>query len=100
MLVSWAVTVVVLDDLVEKLVELVVGVVGASIDADSRVLVGNTRENAKFEGNTLLALLVLVFIPDFLCQTIFASGVCSSLKEIVVVYEVLWSLVSSVESEF
>ena len=47
--------VVVLNDLVEELVEFIVGVMGAGVDSDARVLVGNTRENTKLKGNAFLA---------------------------------------------
>lgn len=47
--------VVVLDNLIEKFVELGVGLVGSSINTDSRILVSNTREDAGLERNTGVA---------------------------------------------
>ena len=68
MLVSWLVTVIVLDDLVEEFVELGVRIVRAGIDTDSRVEVLHTREDASLEGNSLSAFLVLVLLPNFFSQ--------------------------------
>ncbi len=55
MSVRWAVTAIVLNNLVEKLVELGVRVVGAGIKADSGVEVLNTGEDDGLEGNSLIA---------------------------------------------
>jgi len=44
-----SVTVVLLDNLVEELVEALVGIMGTSIKADTRVQVLDTREDASFE---------------------------------------------------
>jgi hypothetical protein len=68
------VTVVVLDDLVEELVEGSVGVVGTSIDTDARVEVLDTGEDASFERYTLGALLVFVLVPNFLCKVPLERG--------------------------
>lgn len=48
-LVIWLVAVVVLNDLVEQLVESVIGIVRSGVDSDTRILVSNTREDAHFE---------------------------------------------------
>jgi len=60
------VTVVVLDNLIEELVELAVGFVGTGIDTDTGVKVLDTGVDAGLESDTILILLVLVFFPDLL----------------------------------
>ena len=50
-LVLWSVLMVVHDDLIEKLVESGVGVLGTSVEADTGVEVLNTREAHHLEGN-------------------------------------------------
>jgi len=52
---SWGMSVIVLDNFVEKLVELGIRIVGAGIKADSGVEVLNTGEDAGLEGDTLVA---------------------------------------------
>jgi len=64
------VTVVLLDDLVEKLVESSVGSVGASVDTDAGVGVVAAGEDAGLELNTLSVLLVLVLFPDLLGEVL------------------------------
>ena len=66
MLIVGTVTMVVLNDLIEELIEGEVGVVGASIHANSRVEVLASREDTSLEGNTSRIALILVFVPDFL----------------------------------
>ena len=61
---------IVLDNLVEKLVELGVRVMGAGIEADSGVEVLNTGEDAGLEGNSLIAGHVLVLLENFLGQAL------------------------------
>ena len=89
--VFWLVTVVVLDDLVEELVELEVRALGSSVNTDSRVEVLAAREDAGLEADTLVVLLVLVFIPDFLGQVLGAERL-GAIWEEWPVDEVLWSL--------
>jgi hypothetical protein len=45
----WGMSVIVLDDLIEKLVEAFVRVVRPSINTDSGILILDTRENADLE---------------------------------------------------
>jgi len=70
-LVADLVTVVVLNDLVEEVVEGGVGVGGTSIDTDAGVEVLATREDASLESNALRARLVFVLFPNFLGQALF-----------------------------
>jgi len=44
--------VIVLDDLIEKLVEFGISIVGSSINTNTRILVSNSGENACLEGYT------------------------------------------------
>jgi len=84
---SWGVLVVVLDDGVEELGELGVGVVGSGIDADSGVLVGNTGEHTHLEWYTLCAALVLILFPNFLGQALLAFRFGIWEEEFVVVHQ-------------
>ena len=67
-LVGWLVTVVVLNDLVKELVEGLVGVSAASIAANAGVDVLAAGEDASLEGDTAGVLLVVVLLPDVLCE--------------------------------
>ena len=69
-----AVLVVVGNALVEELVELSVSVVRSSVDSDTGVLVLDTREDASFESNTVLVLLILVFLPNILGEALAKCG--------------------------
>ena len=89
--VGWLVTVVVLDDLVEELVELEVRALGSSVNTDSRVEVLAAREDAGLEADTLVILLILVFIPDLLGQVLGAERLGAFWEEWPV-DEVFWSL--------
>ena len=71
--VFWLVTVVVLDDLVEELVELEVRALGSSVNTDSRVEVLAAREDAGLEADALVVTLILVFVPDLLAQVLGAE---------------------------
>ena len=98
----WGVAVVGLDDVVEELVEFRVGVVGASVNTNARVLVGDSGENAHLEGDTLSAFFVFILLPDFLGQAslalvLFWQG--SGGEEVIEVDEILWALVAIVELE-
>ena len=64
--------VIVLDNLIKKLVEFGVSVVRSGINTNARVLIGNTRENAHFEGHTLSAFLVLILFPNVFGEAHFA----------------------------
>ena len=67
-LVAGLVAVVLLDDLVEELVEGLVGVGAASIAANAGVDVLAAGEDASLEGDTAGVLLVVVLLPDVLCE--------------------------------
>jgi len=64
----WSVTVVLLNDFVEKFAELGVRCVGTSVEADSGIKVCNSREAASLEADARAAGLVLVLGPDLLGQ--------------------------------
>lgn len=64
----WSVTVVLLNNFVEKFAELGVRCVGTSVEADSGIKVCNSREAASLEADTRAAGLVLVLGPDLLGQ--------------------------------
>lgn len=64
------VLVIVLNDLVEQLLELGVGLVGTGIHTDARVLIGNSGENAGLEADTGVARLVLVLLPNLLGEAL------------------------------
>ena len=59
---------VLLDDLVEKRSEGVVAFVAAGVDTDAGVGPFATREDALLEGEAVLVLLVLAFIPNVASQ--------------------------------
>mmetsp|Transcript_48843 Transcript_48843/g.66506 ORF Transcript_48843/g.66506 Transcript_48843/m.66506 type:complete len:318 (-) Transcript_48843:69-1022(-) len=67
---SGSVTVVVLNNLIEELVELRVSFVGTSVNTNTRVKVLDTGEDAGLESDTVLILLVLVFFPDILREAL------------------------------
>ena len=92
-------TVIILDDLIEELVELGVSVMRSGVDTNARILICNSGENAHLERNALSAGLVFVLLPDFLGQADFALRFRSFLKELIEVDKVLWPLVSLVERE-
>ena len=85
----WAVLVVVLNDTVEELAELLVGVVGTGIGANARVNILAAREDACFEGDTLLVALVLVLVPDLLGEESADGGLLVLLRELGEVLEVV-----------
>jgi len=66
-------SVVVLDDLVEELVELGVRALGSSVNTDSGVEVLAAREDAGLEADALVVTLILVFVPDLLAQVLGAE---------------------------
>lgn len=69
--------VVVLDNLIEEFAEFLVGIVGSSVGADSRLDVLNSGENAGFEGDSELVTLFTVFVPDLFGQILAAQGLVS-----------------------
>lgn len=88
---------IVLNYLIEQLVEFVVRIVRACIHTNAWVLVCNSREDAKLEGDTFFAGLVFVLVPDFFCKTSFARRCSAFIKEVIEVNEVFRSFVTSVE---
>jgi|TARA_B110000977_G_scaffold176704_1_gene232636 hypothetical protein len=66
--------VIVLDDLIEKLVEFLISIVGSSINTNTRILVSNSGENACLEGYTSGAFLVFVLFPNLFGAAFFACG--------------------------
>jgi hypothetical protein len=64
----WSVTVVLLNNFVEKFAELGIRVVGTSVEADSGIKVCDSREAASLEADASGAGLVFVLVPDFLGQ--------------------------------
>ena len=63
-----SVTVVLLNNFVEKFAELGIRVVGTSVEADSGIKVCDSREAASLEADASGAGLVFVLVPDFLGQ--------------------------------
>jgi len=59
---------VVVNNLVEKLIELGVGAVRSSINTDSGIKIFHSGENAGFETDSRVILLVLVLFPNFFGQ--------------------------------
>jgi len=84
-----AVTVVVLDDLIEELGEGGVGVVRSSVGTNVGVWVLAAREDASLEGDTRRVRLVLVLVPDLLGEGLLEEGV-AVIWELWPVLEVLW----------
>ena len=66
MLIGRTVTMIVLNDPIKEVLEGGVGVLGASIDADARVEVLTSRENASLEGYSGRIGLIMIFVPDVL----------------------------------
>ena len=91
---------VVKDDLIKQLVELFVSLVGSSVDTDARVLVGNTGENACLESNSCVTTLILVLLPNFFGQALFASGFSVRQEELVEVHQLFSVGVAVVELPF
>jgi len=91
MLVTWSMLVVVLNNLVEEVSELSVGIVGSGIGTDSRVNILNSRENASFERYTKFIGFIVVFVPDILSK-IFADERFSSFWEDWKRGHLLWAL--------
>ena len=85
----WGVTVVVLDDLIEELVELQVRALRSSVNTDSGVEVLAAREDAGLEGDTAVINLILVLIPDFLGEVLGAERL-STFWEQWPVFKVFW----------
>ena len=61
---------VIFNDRVEELAESCVGVLRASVDTDAGVDVLAAREDALLERDTVLVLLVVVHVPDFLGEVL------------------------------
>ena len=87
--VSGAVTVVVLHDLVEEVLEGSVGVLRTGVAANARVDILAAREDASLEGDTVLVALVVVLVPDVLGQ-VLADERLGAIRELRPGFEVLW----------
>jgi len=94
-LVILLVLVIVLNDLVEELLELGVGLVGTGVNTDARVLVGNSGENASLEADTGVARLVLVLLPNLLGEALLELRLALWGEESVEVGEAFGGLVLS-----
>jgi len=70
MLVWFFVAVIIHDDLVKELIELCVGLVGSSINSNTWVKIGNSRENAGLESNLFIAGHIFVLLPNLLGQAL------------------------------
>ena len=88
-LVSWLVTVVVLNDSIEELVECAVRVHGTGVGTNVGVWVLATGEDASLERNSSGIGLVLVLLPNFLGKSSLEEGV-AVIWEKWPVLEVLW----------
>lgn len=78
MLVVLAVSVVLLDDLIEEGSEGIVRVVGASIDTNARLGPLASREDGLLEGEAELVVLVLQLFPDLWCKALGEEGLSAS----------------------
>jgi hypothetical protein len=87
--VLWLMTVVVLDNLIEELVELGVSIVRACVDTDSGIEVLNTGEDAGLECNSLSAGLVLVLFPNLLGQALGKLRLGTSWEESIKIFELI-----------
>ena len=70
MFVAWAVSMVILDDLVEKWCECIKSFVTASIYADAGVGPLAAREDALLESISRWVFLVLAFLPDVTSESL------------------------------
>jgi hypothetical protein len=73
--VGGAVTVILLDDLVEEILEGGVRVLGTGITSNARVEILAAREDAGLEGDASLVALVMILVPDGLGEVPGDCGV-------------------------
>jgi len=81
MLVSLTVTVIVLDNFIEKWGESIVGIVGSSVDTNTRVSPLGSGEDTLLEGETVFIFLVLAFFPNIWGKAFEKDGVGTSWEE-------------------
>ena len=72
--VAWAVSMVILDDLIEKRCECIKSFVTTSINADAGVGPLASREDALLESISSWVLLVLAFLPDVTGESLGEEG--------------------------
>jgi hypothetical protein len=93
-------TMILLNDLVQEGSEGVVGVVGAGIDAYSRLGPFGAGEDGLLEGEAVLVLGVFELIPDFLVQT-FGEVTVGTGWEVGEFFQILWCMqVGTTECSF
>ena len=81
MLVLLTVTVVFLDDGIEKLGEFGVRIVRSSVETNTRIKVLDTREDAGLESDTGCVTLILILLPNFLGKMLRKKRLSSSGEE-------------------
>ena len=91
MLVSWLMSVVSLDDLVHEWSEGVVGVVGSSVNSDTRVGPLGSGEDSLSEGESEFVSSVLALLPSLLVEAFHEERFGSS-WEVWESLDVLWGL--------
>ena len=69
--ITWAVTMILLNNFIEKFVKFSIWGMVSSIETDSWVLVLDTWEDHSLEGNTSIIWLVFILVPDFSGQISF-----------------------------
>ena len=74
MFVAWAVSMVILDDLIEKRCECIKSFVTTSINADAGVGPLASREDALLESISSWVFLVLAFLPDVTGESLGEEG--------------------------
>lgn len=87
--VAGLVTMVLLNDLIKELAEDSIGVLRASVAADTRVNVLSAREDTSLERNTILITLVMVGLPDVFCEVLAHERLAAS-GELRPAFKVLW----------
>jgi len=93
MFIGWTVTVIFLNNFIEKFVESSVRIVRTSIKTDTRIKIGDSTETASFESYSRLAWLIFVFIPNFLCKISWNSWIGIRFKETFKVVKTISSFV-------
>ena len=89
MFVAGLVTMVRLNDLIKELTEDSIRVLRASVAADTRVNVLSAREDTSLERNTILISLVMIGIPDFLCEVLAHERLAAS-GELRPAFKIFW----------
>ena len=91
MLIGRTVTMIVLNDPIKEVLKGGVGVFGASIDADTRVEVLTSREDASLEGYSSRIGLIMVFVPDIFGK-VLAEERCRAFGELWPVNKIIRTL--------